>query len=68
LSAWPAEKHKMVDNTHSHSIAEYWIFGHLLAFLIQSMAALYRAWQNDWYRQGNASTIWDKSDRHPDPD
>jgi len=44
-------------------------FGHLLAFLIQSTADFYHAWQNHWRRQDNASTtFWDRSDKHQDPD
>ena len=40
------------------TIAEVRIFGHLLAFLIQSTADLYHTWQNDCCWQDNASTTF----------
>jgi len=51
------------------TIAKNGIFGHLLAFIIQSMADLYHTWRNDWCWQDNASTtFWDRSYVHSDPD
>ena len=50
------------------SIVEERIFGHLLAFLVQSTADLYHTWRNDWRQQDNASTVFcDRSDGHPYP-
>ena len=46
-------------------VVEWEIFGHLLAFLIQSTANLYHTWRNYRRRQDrpNASTtFWDRSD------